>query len=300
MKIAIFPCIGLGDGLIACVLANNLARAGHQVDLFHPLLPKMQPLFPRLSFLARPDDLKILEDYNKLIFFYEKLNWMQKAIEAYPEKNIILNPIATPNCDYPYWEEGEFDGTIPFIDNLVRYAEKKWAIENAMKDNGIQLPEDVIVGKYPKRIIFHPTSSRAGKNWSKEKFLRLADKLKREGFEPVFILTEEEQKDWPEVQAPKFPDLCAIAAFVAESGFMIGNDSGIGHLASCLGVPTLTICRSAMSANFWRPAWARGEVIIPPSWIPNLKGMRWRDKKWQKFVPVSKVYQAFLELRDLL
>lgn len=295
MKIAIFPCIGLGDGLIALVLANNLVKAGHTVEVFHPLLPQMQPLFPGVSLAPRPTDLKTLM-HDKWIFFYEKLDWMQQALQVTPEKNVILNPIATPNRDYPYYEEGEFDGTVPFVENLVQYAEKKWGIEEASQDNGITLPADVQRGKYPKRVILHPTSSRAGKNWSKHKFLALVKKLRSEDYEPVFILSEKERKDWPEAEAPSFPDLCAVAHFVAESGYMIGNDSGIGHLASCLGVPTLTICRNRMSADFWRPAWANGEIIVPPKWIPNLKGLRWRDKKWQNFVPVRKVHEEFLNL----
>jgi len=292
MKIALFPCIGLGDGLIVLSLANNLVKAGHEVEVFHPLLPQMQSLFPHVIFSPRPEDLKSL-DHTKRIFFYEKLDWMQKVLQEQPEKNIILNPIATPNRDYPYWAEGEFDGTVPFVDNLARYAEKKWGVESVSKDNGILLSESVERRKYPKRVILHPTSSRAGKNWSKHKFLALASKLKSKGFDPVFILSKKEQEQWPEVKAPVFSDLSAVAHFVAESGYMIGNDSGIGHLASCLGVPTLTICRNKMSADFWRPAWTQGEVIVPPKWIPNLKGLRWRDKKWQAFVPVSKVYRAF-------
>ncbi|MDN3507236.1 MAG: glycosyltransferase family 9 protein [Simkaniaceae bacterium] len=295
MKIAIFPCIGLGDGLIALVLANNLVKAGHTVEVFHPLLPKMQPLFPKVFFAPRPTDLQELT-HDKWIFFYEKLDWMQQALQANPEKNVILNPIATPNRDYPFYEEGEFDGTVPFVKNLVQYAKNKWGIEDANQENGITLPADVQRGKYPRRVILHPTSSRAGKNWSKDKFLALAKKLQKEGFDPVFILSEKEREGWPE--APRFPDLCSVAHFVAESGFMIGNDSGIGHLASCLGVPTLTICRNRMSADFWRPAWANGEVIVPPKWIPNLKGLRWRDKKWQAFVPVGKVFRSFSNLRE--
>jgi heptosyltransferase-3 len=297
MKIGIFPCIGLGDGLIACALAHNLTKVGHQVEVFHPLLPQLQSFFPHLSFFARPEKFHVLKEHEKLLFIYEKLEWMQKAMEAFPEKNIVLNPIATPNQDYPYWEEGEFDGNIPFVDNLVHYLQKKWSIPDATKDNGIQLP--IEVEKDPKRIIFHPTSSRVGKNWSKGKFIYLAEKLKREGYDPVFILTKEEQKGWSEIQSPSFSNLSEVAHFIAGASFMIGNDSGIGHLASCLGVSTLTICRSPMAANFWRPAWAKGDVIVPPSWIPNLKGLRWRDKKWQNFVPVSKVYKAFLKLTTL-
>lgn len=117
-----------------------------------------------------------------------------------------------------------------------------------------------------------------------------------QGYTCVFILTPEEKKDWPEANAPDFSTLIELAEFIAESGWMIGNDSGIGHLASCLGIPTLTICRSHMGANFWKPSWAYGKIIVPPSWIPNVKGLRLRDKKWQAFISVETVYTRFFDL----
>lgn len=223
------------------------------------------------------------------------LTLIDYALEHFPEKTTVLNPIATPNCDYPFWEQGRFDGNIPFVDNLANYCERE--LGAAVRTNGIQLPSHIETGKYPERIIIHPTSSRAGKNWTQKQFLGLANKMEKDGLEPVFILTAEERQTWPSVDAPYFKDLVALTHFVAESGVMIGNDSGIGHLASCVGVPTVTICRSQMVANFWRPSWAEAKVIVPPTWIPNLKGMRWRDKKWQYFVPVSQVYREFLKFR---
>ncbi|NGX37876.1 MAG: hypothetical protein K1000chlam2_01042 [Chlamydiae bacterium] len=298
-KCAVIPCIGLGDGLIASVLSHNLAGAGHQVDTYHPLMGHLEAFFPKLSFLPRPKEADFLKSYDHVFFIYEKLPWMQALLDQYPEKTTILNPIATPNRDYLYWEQGRFDGNLPFVDNLVTFCRERLGIENADKDNGIQIPPSVERKKYPQRVVLHPTSSRAGKNWSKDKFIRLAHKLKKSGFEPIFILTDKEKQDWPEIEAPQFENLAEVAKFVAESGWMIGNDSGIGHLASCMGIPTLTICRSSLSANFWRPAWEKGTVVIPPSWIPNLKGMRWRDKKWQHFVPVTSVYRKFSQLCEL-
>lgn len=297
MKYAVFPCLGLGDGLIAAILSHNLVKARHEVDTFHPLMGQLQAFFPSLTFYPRPTALPPLESYDRIFIILEKLDWMQalqkKALEEFPEKTVVLNPIATPNNNYPFWEMGCFDGNQPFVDNLVNYCKEQLQIEGATKENGIVLPEYVTRKKYPRRVILHPTSSRAGKNWGKMGFIRLANRLTKEGYEPIFILTKKEKEDWPEIESPTFEDLAEVAAFVAESGYMIGNDSGIGHLASCMGIPTLTICRSELSANFWRPAWEKGKVVIPSKWIPNLKGMRWRDKKWQKFVSVSRVFNEF-------
>lgn len=300
MKFAVFPCIGLGDGLIASVLSHNLVRAGHLVDTYHPILCHMQTLFPQLPLFPRADGVEFLSQYDHLYFIYEGKEWMEKliqhALRHFPETTTILNPIATPDRDYPYWEQGRFDGARPFVDNLVNYCRDILGLSDVVKSNGIVLPEEVQKRKFPNRVILHPTSSRDGKNWTQKQFLALTRKLEHKGFEPVFILTAEERKAWPLVKAPYFKDLVAVTRFIAESGWMIGNDSGIGHLASCVGVPTLTICRSSLIANFWRPAWTSGRVVVPPSWIPNLKGFRLRDKKWQYFVPVEQVFREFLEL----
>ncbi|MBS0620545.1 MAG: glycosyl transferase, partial [Verrucomicrobia bacterium] len=145
----------------------------------------------------------------------------------------------------------------------------------------------------PKRVILHPVSSREGKNWPREKYIELASHLQSQGYDPLFALTPEEQAGWDGVRATTCATHSDMAHAIAESGYMIGNDSGIGHLASCLGLPTLTICRSAQTARFWRPAWSRGTVVAPSSLIPNLKGLRLRDTHWKKWVSTAKVMKSF-------
>lgn len=292
MKCAVLSCMGLGDGLLALILSNNLSRAGHEVDTYHPFLGQLQSWVPHLPILPFPSELP---SYDHYFLIYEKSPWMlgflEKCLRDFRSKTTVLNPIATPNCDYPYWEEGRFDGKKPFADNLVAFCRDILQLPDPTKDNGFKAP---FPGpKDPKRIIIHPTSSRAGKNWSKSQYLRLAEKLRAEGLEPAFIVPDKEREAWQEVSPPQFETLSDMASFVAGGSFMIGNDSGIGHLASCLGIESLIICRSRLVADFWRPAWKKGLVVYPPKWIPNLKGMRWRDRHWQKFIPVSRIYKLF-------
>jgi ADP-heptose:LPS heptosyltransferase len=150
--------------------------------------------------------------------------------------------------------------------------------------------------RYPKRVVIHPKSSRESKNWPWQKFANLAEELEQEGFEPWFILTPAEKETVPPCRCPDLRNLSEMAHFVAESGAMIGNDSGIGHLASCLGLPTVTICRHKQASLFWRPAWSPGTILTPPQLLPNLKGMRWRDKYWKHCISVGRVQNAFLDL----
>jgi hypothetical protein len=354
--------MGLGDGLIALVLSNNLHLNGAEVTTFHPFLANLQEWFPHLPLRSfpLPDDLEgILEGFDHYFLIYEKTPWMQAVLghcqTFYPKRTTVLNPIATANRDYPYWEEGRFDGTRSFVENLYRYCKDVLRFAVATKSNGIEIPNHVRSKRFMNRVIFHPTSSRPGKNWKEEKYCALAAKLQDKGFAASFILTEEERQGWElnalycdrsscvnlgwlrlrqivpprspcysamvslartallrfgfvslspnshnlsgrSIDAPVFSGLSELAAFVCESGYMIGNDSGIGHLASCLGLPTVTICRNEQSVRFWRPAWAPGRIITPSKWIPNVKGLRLRDKHWKKWISVNKVFDEFLNL----
>jgi heptosyltransferase III len=294
--------MGLGDGLISLVLSNNLQLNGCSVTTFHPFLDALQDWFPHLPLRRFPASEEGLEDFDRYFIIYEKSPWMQQVLtyceKHFPERTTILNPIATPNRDYPYWENGRFDGNRPFVDNLYVFCKDLLRLPILTKGNGIVIPDAVQPRRYENRVIFHPTSSRPGKNWPQEKYLKLASQLKKQGYHPIFILTKEERKEWDvdKIDAPLFNNLSELSAFICESGYMIGNDSGIGHLASCLGLPTLTICRSAQAARFWRPAWINGEVITPSPWIPNLKGLRWRDKHWQKWVTIPSALKCFHRL----
>lgn len=303
-KCAVFSCLGLGDGLISLVLAQNLSLNGYEVVAFHPFLNQLQSWFPRLKIRAFPnrDQMpSVLAEFDHFYIFLEKSDWMKEILTYcethYAEKTTVLNPIATSNTDYSYWENGCFNGRRPFVDNLEIFCRDILKLSHIVKNNGIQVPNCVIPHRYPSRIVIHPTSSRAGKNWPLKKYLELSDRLRNGGYEPVLLVTSEEKKTFQlQCETPELLSLEDRAVFISESGYMIGNDSGVGHLASCLGLPTLTICRSKQLAHFWRPAWSKGTVVTPPSFVPNLKGIRIRDKYWKNLIPVRTVEKAFLEL----
>jgi heptosyltransferase-3 len=87
-----------------------------------------------------------------------------------------------------------------------------------------------------------------------------------------------------------------LTRFIYESGYLVGNDSGLGHLASFLGVPTCTITRRKALAKLWAPSYTPGAVVTPPPWVPNIRGLRLRDRYWQSFISVEKVLFAFDKL----
>lgn len=302
MKHAIFSCLGLGDGLISLVLAHNLVLNGDQATVFHPFLSSLQSWFPNVK-IADFSTFKEIENqlhsFESFYIFYERSKRMQTLISHCKTNSYlhlrILNPIATERCDYPYWKEGKFNGTHSFVDNLTTFCREELCLPNVTKYNGIVPPSHLQHRLYRKRIVIHPTSSKLEKNWPMDRYVLLSKKLINAGYEPIFILTKEEREHYV-VQAPLFASLQEVASFIYESGYMIGNDSGIGHLASCLGIPTITICRNRRTAAFWRPSWTNGQVINPPKWLPNFKKMRLRDQYWQKCIRVNQVLHSLLQL----
>ncbi len=304
MRAAVFSCLGLGDGLISLVLSNNLAKNGWEVTTYHPFLSALQEWFPHLPLAPFPlmqEMEEALSSFDRLFIFYEKsermLGILSLCQRIWPGRLTVLNPIATLRHDYPFWENGKFEGHRTFVENLVNYCGHSLRILSPTASNGITLPKDVVPGRFPKRVVIHPLSSRPHKNWPWKRFSILAKQLESQGFDPWFILTAEEKKMTPICRSPNISTLSETARFVAESGSMIGNDSGIGHLASCLGLPAVTICRHRQASLFWRPAWSPGAVLTPPKWIPNIKRLRWRDRYWQHFIPVKNALKAFLSLQ---
>ena len=303
MRAAVFSCLGLGDGLISLVLSNNLAKHGWEVETFHPSFLSFQDWFPHLPLAVFPSQEKmdeVLSRFDRFFLFYEKSEWMFRVLrycqEKHPDKLSVLNPIPTFRCDYPYWEVGKFNGRLPFVQNLVNYCRDSLHIAGATSSNGITLPPYVLPRRFPKRVVIHPTSSRKSRNWLWTRYSVLAERLEEEGFEPWFVMSDADKACLPSCRSPNTKTLSELAHFVAESGGMIGNDSGVGHLASCLGLPVVTLYRDERTAHFWRPGWSPTVPLTPWHGIPNIKFLRLRDKYWQYCITVGRVQDAFLEL----
>ncbi|HSX26405.1 MAG TPA: glycosyltransferase family 9 protein [Chlamydiales bacterium] len=306
-RAGVFCHNGLGDGINCLVLSNNLHLNGWKVDTYQNSVGSMQNWFPHLPVMPYPkmDELpRILGAYDwffvvqndtdefvlKLIQegkrrFPERL----KVIYLYPSKNIV---------NEPYYGDCLTNPAVSIAENMRLFCEKILHLPKIANSNGfIPLP-GLQFRKYKKRVAIHPTSARITRNWPKEKYVKLALHLKEEGYEPVFIPGTKEKEEWVSAgfEVPVFQTLDLLARYIYESGYLIGNDSGLGHLASALGIPTLTFCRRKTWANMWAPSFQKGVVVTPPSWIPNISGFRLRDRHWKKFISIGMARRAFERL----
>lgn len=82
--------------------------------------------------------------------------------------------------------------------------------------------------KTGRRVVFHPGAARPVREWPRERFEAVARRLAAEGWEV-------------EMLDPDSRDLAGLLDRLARADRFIGNDSGPGHLAALLGVPTFTV-----------------------------------------------------------
>lgn len=118
-------------------------------------------------------------------------------------------------------------------------------------------------------VVLHPGAGSGKKCWPAERFLELAGLLKNSGRQVQVILGEVERERWPRQQIEGF----ALNAEVKEpqtfvelkdvltgASAFVGNDSGPGHLAGILGIPTISIFGPKDPAR-WRPLGPRVTTV---------------------------------------
>lgn len=288
-KAAVIPSKGIGDALLMMIASHQLHLHGYNVTTFHEKLNELQDWFlghhfeKKENFDATQFDLIIAQNDNSPLISSLILQERKRLSIFYPTyysyKHAPLSKL-----------DLVFDPNEPMASNIAKSISV--LLNSAIsKGNGLRVPTHLVHHKYSKRIVIHPTSSLASKNWSAHQFIQVAKLLKRKGFDPVFVMSSEEKKQWGDVlfKVQTFERLDALAAFIFESGGLIGNDSLLGHLASNLNIPTVIIADNAKLLKLWRPGWFSGSVVTPPSWIPN----KIREKWWRELISSKKVAKYF-------
>lgn len=310
-NIAILCAQGLGDALLMMIAAHNLQKAGYKITFYHKDPKTLQVLFPHISCVSYPSlDLfeSTFQNYDAILLENDNSEKAWKLIRLRHDGalNNLFCFFPKPNEKITTDQDYTFDQTLSCVLNIQKGCQKIFSLSHVTNNNGLSLPKNGKKRLYRSRVILHPTSSHVSKNWRKEQFLKLAHALQSNGYNPVFVVGAHEYPEWQSIQEQghlviSFPSLDTLALFIYESGYLIGNDSGLGHLASNLGLPTLTISGSLKTIPVWRPGWGLNIVKTIPFNLPNWKGihLRLRENYWQYFVPVGKVLKGFNHLVSL-
>ncbi len=306
-RVAIFSAAGVGDGLIMMIASHAFKQAGYDVTTFNNHLSSFGKWFKDCKFENRPPPEEYEEKFQEfdIIVVQHENSYQAKGLAELEKRGrrIILFYNNYRKQKHPPLEKDHFafDEKTTMVKNISEAMQKILGLDEPPKEIGMRAPKGLTHKKHPKRVIIHPSSSMGIKNWTPKKFISLGRKLKKMGYLPVITTSPKERPDWAfaekyGIEVPSISKLSELAELLYESGYFIGNDSGPGHLASYLQIPTLILAGKSIISH-WRPDWLRAHVVMPPKWAPNMKGpLRLRENKWQLFVPVFKVIKEFSKL----
>jgi hypothetical protein len=296
--IGLIPGKGLGDLIIIMGLAYNLSKK-FKVIIFHPFFDKIHHLMPYANALGRPQDESDFNQLNidHLWMIYENTPYFEmifpKLKRFFEEKLVILNPVVTGKKDYLFVENHFFDCSLSFTQNLLDFAKTKLGDESFVKTSGQMKPLD----KDAKLVIIHASSSKPSKSWHKSGFQYVKKHLEKKGFQVVYATLPHEKEMVDAGMYSGLKNLDELIEVIKKSSLVIGNESGVCHLASCLHTPSIVLCRNYRIQKFWGADYEGKSIpLFPPKWTPNLKILRIRDKYWQKLISKKKVLQKAFEV----
>jgi lipopolysaccharide heptosyltransferase II len=161
-----------------------------------------------------------------------------------------------------------------------------------------------LAGLNEKKIaLIHPAAAFATKQWAAEKFARVVEFLADYGFSSVAIAGPTESEVLNSLiencaaEIATFDlSLPEVTALAARSQLFVGNDSGIAHIASAVGTPSVVIFGSSNIAH-WRP-WnqSASEVVFEEMECQPCHGYfceKFEQPECIVRVPVTRVTAAF-------
>ena len=326
-RIALVAFSSLGDGLLYLMVAYNLRLNGYNVTYFGDIANQFRDWFPMLDIQPYPPPSlfdEAFNDFDLVImsppqFVRDRLDactleqmkqkwllvclrapetwhfdhWMRLRNRCSPEVFDELKPLLCGGGAIRYRkfrDESVVDITLDFLRTQMR-------LQRTEREVPFKAPEGLTHRKYPRRIVVSPDSANPEKkDWAPASFLKLCDALAARAYEPVIVVAPAKHAEWSSKVSRRYPTPCfqdinALASFIYESGAVIANDSGNGHLASFLGVPVITIYRNNNPLFHWRPGWGEGKVIGPWLRIP------WFGRAlWSPFVRQSSIISALEEM----
>ncbi|PCI78043.1 hypothetical protein COB21_01745 [Candidatus Aerophobetes bacterium] len=305
----IIPSKGLGDGLLMMISAFYLKKAGFNITVYHSALTELAPLFNYAQIAPLPDNLLSAIGHFKQPWVFLQHSNSDKDNSLI--KNLRANEIDLSVFYGDYSKEKHapltlFDQLLPpdkTMAESINAAMIDLILSTDLKNcNGLTLPTSK-QKNVPAHILIHPTSNDSNRNYPPGKFIKLAEKLLDKGMRVTFCMHQNERAHWlnkiPKgASLPKLPTLYATALLINTGSILVGNDSGLGHLASNLNLPTLIFSRSKQHITRWKPGFYPSIALTPPTWIPNFKSWRLREKYWHHFIPYKTPLRHVLQLAE--
>lgn len=292
-RVAFVMSDALGECLVSMVLVENLVRHGIDVCVFGAVAHVLREWFPRVTIQPLParDALRARLAFSQTVFQMREDEPVTNPTDLHPHVRMLHSVV-----------HGE--GTRCVAERLADYCRQQLDLANVGIGNGVRAPSDLRHRRHRRRVVMHPQSSRTGAWWSAKRFIRVARRLRARGYDVYFVIAPHERAHWAaldthRIAAPHFDNLDLLARWIYESGWFIGDDSEIGHLASNLGLPAVTLFPHRGRARRWCHAWSDTQPVLPWRWLP---GAASNEAFRQRSLTCGRVLSAFAALveRDAL
>lgn len=146
---------------------------------------------------------------------------------------------------------------------VLRQLEPHQVIHSAMEQLLRSVAERGVTSRPPAggQIVIHPGSGSPAKCWPTARFVELIERLKGQGRPVRVVIGEVEAERWSAQEIAALEKVAPVARpgsylelldILAPAGVFVGNDSGPGHLAGALGVPSV-ILFGPTDPTVWRP-----------------------------------------------
>lgn len=278
-NILIFHQAALGDFVVTLPIALALGRMFPQSRVMYVTANSKGKLAERL---VGVDSVDIETGWHMLHGSKPELNDRNRALVT--GAHTIISFVSSPN---DLWEDNirSFNPQATLIQlttkpqddptqdhiaaALVRQMSRWPAIASASGQmlNSVQT-RGLTIRRTPSAVVIHPGAGNPEKCWPMEKFVKLIESFHKQGT-PVRILLGEAELERLSPDAPKTLEQFAsvrkpstyleLLDEISQASVFIGNDSGPGHIAGIIGVPTISLFGSP--SYRWKPLGPNVHVI---------------------------------------
>lgn len=288
----LIPGVGLGDSLLFLPAAWALAQKGHRVVFHSSWLTPFKDQLPLLhfentiSFSSAPQDIPV---------FKEEILAIQNDSPAVE----LIKKAGFDKVQIKKVGSSRFQGFTQGREIFDQLAGNKQTPEEVLHSLRSKLLNPFPLPR-ARSLAIHPGSQDPLKNWPVEKYLLLAKNLIKNGWKIEVFGSHQEAsllspfKGLADIHL-SLP-LDQLLYKLAQSELFVGNDSGLGHLASLAGIPTISLFKSYNHGKLWQPTWSSNIVISPFLPLPGkLRNSLWKSQLyiWQVTRAIEKQSKLF-------
>lgn len=307
LSVGIAPFPALGDLTIYLRLAQIFHLAGAAVTYYSNQLSSSAERFAWLNVRDAgglgPEELSRLHDLvvwdagapgvtaDDLAAMLERLpnvtvlstKELPKRLQRCTTRLVLAERELGPQCTVFCLDSKDGRSMVDWIDD---YASRVFGLSAPPQSPHVAgLPAPCAQGR---KVVLFPMTPYPRKKYSAWGFRRMATMLRRRGWDVSLVFApsefEREKGFFASFECLTFTALGDLMQFLADARLVVSNDSGGGHLASMLGVETITITRKG--GDFvWRPGFAARNTVLSP--LLTIRGPA--GHIWRPFVPFWRV-----------